>query len=166
MKLLILLLMMVPAFTQAAYAPKNCALEIFGRCLSKAVVEDDSFKILHGYTTTSSNTNVHENFDAAGYVVPADTQFRIIGFILDHETASGNLYYTDDDIGERTATVGTNPVYFMADGTVGEAGVSRSGGVTFFIMNAVIPTGKYISWNGTGAANHTITVVGIEESTL
>lgn len=145
----------------------NCALKKGGRCFTKAQVDASTFKILKTWATTSGNGVFFEGMTQTGYQVPADTQLNIMVVMHENTASGGNIYYTDDDIGPSTATVGTNPVYLMDDGVnaqlTTQATVNRA---VEMPVKIVVPTGKYINWNGATSGNWSVTIIGIEESTL
>lgn len=166
-KIILLFSILMGLNTHAAFIPTLCAMKIAGRCFTRTTIEADTFKILIAQAASTNNSCFFESISQTCYVVPADTQLRILAYVVDNPAGASNFYYTDDSIGTNTATVGTNPVYMMADTTVGY--ISANGGVTSiteYLADIVVPTGKYPNTNGVTTNNYTWTIFAIEESTL
>lgn len=151
-------------FGGSAVLAPDCALNIGGRCFTTQEVSSSSFKILKAQATTSSNSVFYEGINQTGYSVPTDKVLRILAIRTVTQASSGNIYYTDDDIGTRTATVGTNPVYVFNDGITGELNAQRgTGGALDYIVNIPIPENKYVNCNGNGAGDWSMFIYAIEE---
>lgn len=143
-------------------ASPGCPFSLAGRCFTQSQV--NNMKIIRGSGSAAQNSNLTEGMTQTGYVVPADTQLRILSISHESSLTAGGFYYSDDDIGHGTATVGTNPVYMFNDGTAAQfVAVRSTGGPIEYITDLVVPTGKYPNWNGEGGANWSVTIIGIEE---
>lgn len=152
---------------QMANREISCAMQVAGRCFKRSVFEADTFKILIAQASTTNNSGFFEGITQTNYVVPADTQLRILAMRVDAQGQSLNLYYSDDAITTNTATVGTNPVYLLngTAATWSKAAVGTGGPVDFGV-NIIIPTGKYPNINGVGGVVWQVTIFAVEESTL
>lgn len=164
MKKLFLSILLFASTSFGAVIDDNCKIKVGGRCFTNSQVNASTFKLLKCYGTTSSNCAFMEGIGQTGYSVPSSTQLRILALVIDHNNTGGSLWYSDDDIGPSTTSTGTNPVYMFNDGV--NANLTNQAGIgspNEFLMNIIIPTGKYLNWDGGTSGNWAATIIGIEE---
>lgn len=105
----------------------------------------------------SANSTFRVPGGAAGYQVPAGKTLRLwAASMMCNAASSGSpaLLYSDNDVGQQTATAYTNPSYKAGADAV--PFLYSEGALTSPVergMNWTIPTGKYVGMKVTGNTN-------------
>lgn len=122
----------------------------------------------NGVGPTNLNSTLRKQNGSAGYQVPATKTFQALALrIMTSVTAANSgasILYSDNDVGTRSPTVFTNPVYIggsSTNGTVGD-GPFVAGQFTDTPLQFSIPTGKYVGTITAGAGVYFYQVYGYE----
>lgn len=140
------------AFSSGRQRP---TIEVGGRIFTDL----DNLVILHGYTAGNLRCTLRKPNASAGYQVPVSKKFVVKAMRVWANTTGngyGTLGYSDNDVGQNSATALTNGVFLGGDASIDASGsgkaaqaasgayVQRGEGLT----NFEVPAGKYISMTG------------------
>lgn len=142
-KILLLALLLVGSHANAAIFGQIPTLTVGGLLFTNPT----ALKVLYSRASSGTRTTARLPSGTAGYQVPAGKTYSLYALrCTSYGTNDGfSLLYADNDVGLRSGTAFTNPVYFVGDSGAafngGAAGVTQEW--SFYGSPFVVPANKY-----------------------